>query len=70
MGKVILYIATSLDKFIVDKGCGVFWVSKSSTDDTDGLEYKAFIKRISIIAMGSRSYKQVLGFGDWGWANQ
>ena len=77
MPKVILYIATSQDGFIADKHGDVDWLNElnlcestatsgaSSSADNEDLGYSALIERISIILMGSRSYKQVLTFGEW-----
>ena len=69
MNKVILYIATSIDDFIADKNGGVDWLP-SNEDPDDICGYKALMKRISIIIMGSKSYKQILGFGDWAWKDK
>lgn len=69
MNKVILYIATSMDGFIADINGGVDWLpAEEDKDDICG--YKALMKRISIIIMGSKSYKQILGFGDWAWKDK
>ncbi len=68
MTKVILYIATSSDGYIADKDGGVDWLPHPDTvDDSDEFGYEALMKRTSLIAMGSRSYLQILGFGDWAW---
>jgi len=69
MSKIILYIATSQDGFIADKDGGVAWLPHPE-DDTDVVGYGALIKRTSSIVMGSRSYQQILGFGDWAWSNK
>lgn len=68
-GKVILYIATSLDDFIADSDGGVDWLPQSE-DPQDLVGYKALMNRISIVVMGSRSYNQILGFGEWAWSNK
>lgn len=69
MSKVILYIATSSDGFIADKDGGVDWLPHPA-DDTDELGYEALMERTSVIAMGSRSYLQIIGFGDWAWPDK
>lgn len=66
MTRVILYIATSTDGFIADKDGGVDWLPHP-TDDSDELGYQALMEKISIVVMGSKSYLQILGFGDWPW---
>lgn len=69
MNKVILYIATSMDGFIADKDGGIDWLP-TAEDADDICGYKALMKRVSIIIMGSKSYKQILGFGDWAWKDK
>lgn len=69
MNKVILYIATSLDDFIADSNGGVDWLPQQD-DPQDLTGYKALMKRISVIAMGSQSYNQILGFGKWAWSDK
>lgn len=69
MSKIILYIATSQDGFIADKNGGVDWLPHPE-DDADEVGYGALMNRISSIVMGSRSYQQILGFGDWAWGDK
>ena len=69
MEKVILYIATSVDGFIADKTGSVDWLS-SFTDPEDQCGYKALLERVSTIIMGSRSYEQIVGFGEWAWKDK
>lgn len=71
MNKVILYIATSKDDFIADKNGGVDWLPHPKNDhDLEVVGYKDLMERIDIILMGSISYKQIIGFGDWGWTDK
>ncbi len=72
MNKVILYIAASLDLFIADKQGGVDWLPQpDGTEDTEDLfGFKGLMQRIELIAMGSRSYQQILGFGVWAWPDK
>lgn len=71
MNKIILYIATSLDGFIADINGGVDWPPHPKDDaELEAVGYKDLMKRIDTIVMGSRSYKQILGFGDWGWPDK
>ncbi len=69
MAQIILYIATSQDDFIADKDGGVDWLPQP-TDHDDDFGYKALLNRIGAIVMGSRSYLQILGFGDWAWGDK
>ena len=68
MTRVILYIATSQDGFIADKDGGVDWLPQS--DDHNEFGYEELLNRIQVIVMGSHSYKQILGFGDWAWSDK
>lgn len=71
MSKIILYIATSEDGFIADKNGAVDWLPQPKDDhDLEAVGYKKLMQRIDIILMGSQSFKQIIGFGDWGWTNK
>ncbi len=71
MNKIILYIATSLDGFIADKNGKVDWLPHPKDDaELEAVGYKDLMERIDTILMGSRSYKQILDFGDWGWPDK
>lgn len=71
MSKVILYIATSSDGFIADKNGDVDWLPQPKDDhDLEVVGYKKLMERIDTIVMGSRSYKQILGFGQWAWPDK
>ena len=71
MNKVILYIATSKDGFIADKNGEVDWLPHPKNDhDLEVVGYNKLMQRIDTILMGSRSFKQIIGFGKWGWTNQ
>lgn len=69
MSRVILYIATSLDGFIADKKGSVDWLPHPD-DKKDEFGYKDLLERIETIVMGSLSYNQILGFGDWAWKDK
>lgn len=71
MSKIILYIATSTDGFIADKEGGVDWLPHPEEDqDLEMVGYNKLMQRIDIIIMGSQSYKQIIGFGDWAWTDK
>jgi dihydrofolate reductase len=71
MNNIILYIAISLDGFIADKEGSVDWLPHPKDDaELEAVGYKELMSRIDTILMGSRSYKQILGFGDWGWPDK
>jgi len=71
MNKIILYIATSKDGFIADKNGDVDWLPHPKDDqDLEVVGYKKLMQRIDTILMGSKSFKQIIGFGDWGWVDK
>lgn len=65
--KTILFIATSQDGFIADKDGGVGWLDPYNDIEGEDGGYHAFYESIDGIIMGSRSYEQILGFGEWIW---
>lgn len=69
MAKVTLYIAASLDGFIAEKDGGIDWLSMVESKETD-YGYADFYRSIDAIAMGSKTYKQVLEFGAWPYAGK
>ena len=57
---VIYYVATSLNGFIARRDGSVDWLF---TDNDYG--YADFFQGMDALVMGSKSYKQVLSYGDW-----
>ena len=62
MGKVTYYVAASVDGFIADVDGGVGWLPEGGADDYG---YAEFYAGVGALAMGRRTYDQVLGFGEW-----
>lgn len=67
---IILYIATSADGFIADKNGGVDWLPQAEGSNLSEFGYEDLMARISTIIMGSKSYNQILSFGDWAWKDK
>lgn len=65
--KTTLFIATSQDGFIADKDGGVGWLDPYNNIEGEDCGYHTFYESIDGILMGSRSYEQILGFGEWIW---
>ncbi len=63
MTHFILYVAMSLDGYIARSDQRVDWLP--SPDDADDHGYTQFYNSIDALVMGSTTYEQVLGFGDW-----
>lgn len=66
--KITLYIATSVDGFIATEDGGVSWLGEYQDEtfggeDSDG--YEEFIAGVDCLVMGSKTYEQILGFGEW-----
>jgi dihydrofolate reductase len=64
MSAVILYVAASLDGYIARADGSVDWLSIANDEETD-YGYADFFARVDAIAMGSRTYEQVLDFDEW-----
>ena len=62
MGKITYFVAASLDGFIADAEGGVNWLPDGEPDDH---RYDDFYANVQALAMGRRTYDQVLGFGEW-----
>lgn len=59
MGKVLVYIASSLDGFIARRDDDISWLDKFSGDSVD-YGYTEFMKNIGTAIMGARTYEQSL----------
>ncbi len=64
MPTIILYIATSLDGYIARPNGDIDWLSIVDGFNDD-YGYKAFYDSVDALLMGSKTYIQVRGFGDW-----
>lgn len=80
-GTITLSIASSVDGFIATEDGGVSWLedfeSGSEDDDGDGDagnedvgdgdagSYEEFFADVDALVVGSKTYEQVLGFGEW-----
>jgi dihydrofolate reductase len=62
MGRVTLYIATSVDGYIADEDGRVDWL-----DDVQPAAgaFSEFLESVDRLVMGATTYEQVLGFGTW-----
>jgi dihydrofolate reductase len=56
MGKVILYLAVSLDGYIADEKGGYDFLQNYS--NMESLDFQGFMNRIGTIVMGRKSYEQ------------
>jgi dihydrofolate reductase len=63
MGKIILYIAQSIDGQIARKDGRVDWLDNYGDPNDYGMA--DFMSKIGTIIWGSKTYEQSLGFGEW-----
>ena len=64
MIEIVYYVACSLDGFIATRDAGVDWLSTVEAEGED-YGYREFFDGVDAMLMGSRTYEQVLGFGQW-----
>lgn len=60
MGKVILYIATSLDGYIADENGRVSFLEEFPLNEESQKRYASFYEPIGTIVMGRKTYDQVI----------
>ncbi len=65
MGKISYYVAASLDGYIADADGGVDWLPQDESQDYGDYGYAQFYAGVDALAMGRRTYDQVLSFGEW-----
>lgn len=71
MGKVILYIASSIDGFIARENGSLDWLDNVPNPNNTDHGYTAFLTDVETIIMGRKTYDTVIGFGiDWPYANK
>lgn len=64
MGKVIVYVAQSLDGYIARKDGDISWLSRYENQGEDH-GYKEFLRDVATLVVGSATYEQVLAFAGW-----
>ena len=60
--RIRAYFAISLDGMIADEAGGIGWLAPFEAIDVG---FDEFLAQITTIAMGRRTYDQVLSFGEW-----
>ncbi|MGD9253909.1 MAG: dihydrofolate reductase family protein [Holophagae bacterium] len=61
---VIYSVACSVDGFIADADGGIDWLSRIAIEGED-FGHGEFFGSVDAMVMGSTTYEQVLGFGEW-----
>jgi len=60
---IILYVAISRDGYLADENGGVDWLATSNPNEDYG--YENFYRSIDALAMGSKTYEQIISYGEW-----
>lgn len=64
MGKIVLYIATSIDGRIADANGDVDYLNDFQQPGED-YGYSSFLKTINTVVMGAGTFEKLLGFSYW-----
>ncbi|MBD1824139.1 dihydrofolate reductase [Cyanobacteria bacterium FACHB-DQ100] len=64
MTQVVYQVAVSIDGYIAASDGTVDWLADFQVEDND-YGYAEFYASIEALLMGSRTYEQVIGFGEW-----
>lgn len=62
MGKLILYIASSLDGYIARPDGSIDWLTSLPNPSSEDYGYTELLARISTIVMGRKTYDDIIGF--------
>lgn len=66
MGKLVLYIAASLDGYIARPDGAIDWLEQLPNPNQIDHGYHAFLDGIGALIMGRKTYEKILGMGiDW-----
>ena len=63
-GRTIYYVAASLDGLIAGPGGDLSWLEIYTGADED-YGFREFIDSIETLVMGSKTYEQIVEFGQW-----
>jgi len=65
--RVSVYIATSVDGFIAREDGGLDWLDAASekVPESEDCGYLHFMESVDVLAMGRKTYQQILSFGEW-----
>lgn len=64
MPNIVFYVAASLDGYIATPEGGVEWLAPFESAEAES-SYPEFYASVDGLVMGSRTYEQVLSFGEW-----
>lgn len=64
--KVVAYLAISADGFVADENGNIDWMPEPE-DIEDKFRFERLVDRISCIAMGSKTFQEIMSYGEWPW---
>ncbi|WP_410508183.1 dihydrofolate reductase family protein [Methanosarcina hadiensis] len=70
MPRIKLYIACSLDGYIAREDGSIDWLTKYDNNPETDYGYSEFYASVGTVLMGRKTYEQVLGFGNWPYAEK
>lgn len=59
------FIATSIDGYIARSNYSIDWLEEASAGETQDFGYENFIRSVSVIVMGRKTFQKVLTFPEW-----
>jgi dihydrofolate reductase len=65
MSEVVLYIACSLDGYIATPDGGLDWLPQPDPASGGDYGFQAFYDTVDALLIGSTTYQQVAGWGEW-----
>jgi dihydrofolate reductase len=67
---VSAFIATSLDGFIARADNSIDWLENATSDATEDYGYEEFVKVISTVVMGRKTFQKIQSFPEWPFQHQ
>ncbi|MBL7978184.1 MAG: dihydrofolate reductase [Bacteroidetes Order II. Incertae sedis bacterium] len=71
MGRVVLYIATSIDGYIAGEQGEMNWLEQFPNPEKEDYGYVHFLSGVEAVVMGRKTYEHILSLGvDWPYPEQ
>jgi dihydrofolate reductase len=64
------FIATSLDGYIARPDHRIDWLEDTSSDATEDYGYENFVKTVSTVVMGRKTFQKIMTFPEWPFQSQ
>jgi dihydrofolate reductase len=64
------FIATTLDGFIARPDNSISWLKNADSDNNEDYGYKEYIKSVSTVVMGRKTFQRLLQFSAWPFSDQ